>query len=117
MFTVDGNVITLSRGDTGAIDIAASGYTFGSDDRALFTVKDRFGTVVIERAYEMTSNAFTVTFYNSDTDTLTPGAYTWDVRYVINPAYDTGGKIVDGDQVITPNLPMKLDLLATVGEI
>lgn len=117
MFTVQGTTITLSRGDTGSIDITASGYTFGSDDRALFSVKDRFGTVVIQHEYEMTENAFTVTFYNSDTDTLTPGAYTWDVRYVVNPAYDTEGKIVDGDQVITPNLPMKLELLTTVGEI
>lgn len=62
-------------------------------------------------------NDFTVTFLNADTDTLSPGGYTWDVRYVINPYYDEEGKIVDGDQVITPNSPMSMNLLTVVGDI
>lgn len=66
---------------------------------------------------EYRKNDFTVTFMNADTDTLATGGYTWDVRYVINPYYDEDGKIVDGDQVITPNSPMSMNLLTVVGDI
>lgn len=69
----------------------------------------------IEVAYER--NMFTVTFNNADTDKVNPGGYSWDVRYVINPYYDEEGKIVDGDQVITPNTPMGVQVLTVVGDI
>ena len=62
-------------------------------------------------------NEFVVVFFNSDTDTLQPGNFSWDVRYVINPYYDEYGNLVDGDQVITPNVPMGMQLLTVVGEI
>ena len=117
MFRVEGNNITLSKGDTGAINIAVTGYTFDTDDRALFTIKSGNGQVIKQRAYPMTNNLFTVTFFNSDTDKLTPGAYSWDVRYVIHPYYDEYGNIVDGNQVLTPNLPMSVNLLTVVGDI
>lgn len=117
VFTVSGTDITLSRGDTGAVVLTASGYDFGSSDRALFSVRNGAGTMVIQRIYEMEDNAFTVTFFNADTDTLMPGTYYWDVRYVINPTYDTSGNIIDGDQVLTPNTPMNLKLLAVAGDI
>jgi len=117
MFIVDGNTISLSRGDTGAIQIDVTGYTFGSDDRALFSIKAGNGQVVKQKAYQMVNNSFTVTFFNSDTDTLNPGSYSWDVRYVIHPYYDEAGNIVDGNQVLTPNLPMQCNLLTVVGDI
>ena len=56
-------------------------------------------------------------FANAETDYLAPGSYTYDVRYVINPYYDSEGKIVDGDQVITPKTPRTVILLSTVGQI
>ena len=119
MFSVDGYVITLSRGDTGAIKFTAdTEYTFESVDRALFSVKNAIGEVVKQSAFALDENkAFTVTFFNHDTDSLTAGAYQWDVRYIINPYYDSEGNIVDGDQVITPRQPMDLQLLQVVGEV
>lgn len=125
MFKVDGTTITMSRGDTGSLKITANAirkdtqqpYTFGTNDRALFTLKASNGQVVKQSAYQMTNNIFTVVFANADTDTLTQGGYTWDVRYVINPRYDAAGHIVDGDQVITPNTPMNVQMLNVVGEI
>ena len=119
MFIVDTerNTISLSKGDTGALTINVDGYTFGSDDRALFSIKDNRGQVVKQKVYELENNQFTVTFFNADTDTLTPGAYQWDVRYVVHPYYNENGDIVDGDQVLTPNLPMVCNLLNIVGEI
>lgn len=120
MFIVDTetNNIQLSRGDTGAIIIAVTGYAFDQDDRALFSIKGRNGQVVKQKAYPIDANGmFMVTFFNADTDTLNPDTYTWDVRYVIHPYYNENGDIVDGDQVITPELPMDMNLLQVVGEI
>ena len=124
MFNVDGTSIVLSRGDTGAVRIHANAkrkdtgadYTFGPNDRALFSIKSSSGSVVKEKICPMTDNTFTVVFNNADTDSLAVGNYSWDVRYVINPYYDNG-RIVDGDQVLTPNLPMSMSLLTVVGDI
>ena len=123
MFTVNGPTISLSRGDTGAIRITANAkyrgtdtpYVFGERDRALFTIRGN-GKIVKQKAYPIVQNKFTVVFANADTDQMAAGAYSWDVRYVINPKYD-GDVIVDGDQVITPNGPMQANLLSVVGEI
>ena len=119
MFGVEGKVITLSRGDTGAIKFTAeTEYSFESNDRALFSIKNGVGEVVKQSAFELDENkAFVVTFFNADTDNLPPGTYNWDVRYIINPYYDAEGNIIDGDQVITPEQPMTLNLLNVVGEI
>lgn len=119
MFNVEGNVITLSRGDTGAIKIVAdTEYAFSSDDRALFSIKNGVGEVVKQSAFPLDENkAFDVTFFNSDTDSLAAGGYSWDVRYIIHPYYDAEGRIVDGDQVITPEQPMTMNLLNVVGEV
>ena len=118
MFIVEGYNIQLSRGDTGSIKVTAdTEYTFTAADRALFSVKNTTGNVVRQQAYPLTDKAFVVNFSNSDTDALAAGDYSWDVRYIINPHYDSTGKIVDGDQVITPRLPMNMQLLQVVGEV
>ena len=117
MFKVEGTTITLSRGDTGEVTIGVTGYSFGSNDRALFTVRNASSKEVkMRRILEITNNTVTVTFVNSDTDSLDAGKYEWDIRYVINPIYDDGD-IVDGDEVITPNDPMTINLKTTVGQI
>ena len=119
MFGVDGYTITMTRGDTGAIKIIAdTDYEFQEDDRALFSVKNGVGETVKQQAFEIDeNNAFTVTFFNSDTDSLAAGSYSWDVRYIIHPYYDSEGNIINGDQVITPKQPMNLQLLQVVGEV
>lgn len=176
MFSVEETNITISRGDTGAVRMHANvtrrdtgaAYTFGERDRAVFSIKNGQGALVRQKAYPMVNNAFIVVFTNQDTENLNPGGYTWDIRYVINPYYDTdppagtwtdydelqfpvakdtkcmhGGtyyiakqdistseewtsahwmctdfrKPVDGDQVITPKLPMNMNMLTVVGEI
>ena len=132
MFSVNGTTITLSRGDTGAIRIRAlttrkdtgEKYDFGPNDRAVFSIKNGAGELVREKYCELgyyngttwtPTNNFVVVFHNADTQNLN-GGYNWDVRFVINPYYD-GTKIVDGDQVLTPNTPMSINLLNVVGEI
>lgn len=119
MFNVNGYVITLSRGDTGAIKFTAqTDYSFDENDRALFSIKNAVGDMVKQMAYELDENkSFVVSFFNSDTDNLAAGSYSWDVHYIIHPYYDASGKIIDGDQVITPNQPMEMQLLQVVGEV
>lgn len=136
MFNVNGREISLSRGDTGAIRFKVNAkyllpdpqtgldvpYVFSERDRVVFTVKS--GTTVVKERYfpishnETTGeNTFIVSFFNQDTDSYSPGGYSWDTRYVINPRYDDNGRIVDGDQVITPKQPAGLQLLTVVGDI
>lgn len=123
MFNVDGYNISLSRGDTGGMRVTATAtlqgepFTFGADDRALFSIKNANGEVVKEKVAELVNNEFTVYFLNADTDSLAPGAYTWDVRYIIHPYYNASGRIVDGDQVITPKEPQTMALLVVVGDV
>ena len=123
MFNVEDYTITLSRGDTGAMKINATAtldgepFTFGSDDRALFSIKNANGEIIMQKASAMTNNSFTVYFLNADTDSLAPGSFSWDVRYIIHPYYDTNGNIVDGDQVITPKTPQTMNLLTVVGDV
>jgi hypothetical protein len=119
MFGVNGYTITLSRGDTGAIKFKAeTEHTFDSADRALFSIKNAIGEVVKQAAYPLDAEkAFVVSFFNADTDTLAAGSYSWDVRYIIHPYYDASGRIIDGDQVITPRQPMEMQLLQVVGEV
>lgn len=118
MFQVEGFQITMTRGDTGAFKATMTGYTFGEDDRVLFTVKSADGTVVKQGAYHPDENGqFTVYFTNEETDYLTPGAYSWDFRVVIHPYYDDDGNITSGVHVHTPTLPQTLTLLPAVGDI
>lgn len=123
MFKVEGYNITLSRGDTGAMKVTAEAtlagepFTFGADDRALFSIKNGQGEIVKEKVAAMVNNAFTVYFLNADTDNLSPTTYSWDVRYIIHPYYDSRGRIIDGDQVITPKEPMSMNLLTVVGDV
>lgn len=129
MFRVseDGSTIELSRGDTGAIRFkvratyydTGEAYTFGVRDRAIFTIKNGAGEIIKEKAYPLTDNEFVVNFANQDTDTCPAGEYTWDVRYVINPYYDESDpqKIISGDQVITPELPQRTQILNVVGDV
>ena len=123
MFQVEGYNIILSRGDTGAMKVKATAtlngepFTFGEDDRALFSIKNGQGEIVKEKVAAMTNNEFMVYFLNADTDNLAPTTYSWDVRYIIHPYYDANGRIINGDQVITPMQPMNMNLLTVVGDV
>lgn len=125
MFWIDDEtkMIHLSRGDTGAfyVDSETDGYVFTDDDRALFTIKNGSGNIVLEHVYPLTAEeengTFLVEFHNPDTDALATGTYTWDVRYILGPYYDESGRIINGNQVITPEKPDSMELLAVVGEV
>ena len=66
MYSVDGYTINLSKGDTGALKVKATAtlngepFTFGADDRALFSIKNAQGEIVKEKVAELTNNNFIV---------------------------------------------------------
>lgn len=124
MFKVDTvtKKITLHRGDTGIVPFRLTGYTFGENDRVLFTAKSSSGTEIIREIYPIENNGFKVRFPNSLTDSLAPGQYRYDARVAILPLYDDQGRLYDvdfdhGGMVNTPVSPLIIEILDTVGQI
>ena len=102
MIAIDGRHIYINRGDTGGIRIKSSGYTFGANDRCVFTLKAADGTIVKEVISAITDGAFEVSFMHDDTVNLTPGdGYFWGITYYVNPYYQDG-KVTNGNVVYTP---------------
>lgn len=132
MFAVDSTsgAIEMNVGDTGAFLIAGTrddGEDFTEDDRAVFTIKNSNGEIVMMRIYSLDNDddigngVFLVEFHNNDTDTWDPGSYTYEVRWVVNPYYE-GTKIVNGDFVNTPGIdgkgnPIPMTLKAVQADI
>jgi hypothetical protein len=123
--------ITLNRGDTGSFLLEAhrdDQVDWTEDDRAVFTVRNGAGDIVIGREYRLDDDEglgngiVLIEFHNSDTDELPAGAYSWEVRYVVNVYRDSDGAIVDGDIVRTPGMdgkgnPMSMTLNSVLKDI
>ena len=118
MFTVDGvtRTIKLSKGDTGGIKVWSDEYSFAETDRAVFTIRDRCGRVLIEKILVPYSGRFIAALYNQDTEGLPFGLYKWEVRIVIHPYYDADGNIENGDQIVSA-APMVLNLLPVLKKV
>ena len=122
MFKIDSEnkTIRMSRGDTGTLIIGLSGYPFEETDVALFTVRNAASKEVkMRRELQIVNGTVTIRFENVDTDSLDPGKYEWDIRVVLQPLYDSqnNDELYDGTEVITPEEPMILTLVGTVGQI
>lgn len=120
MFTVDPETkeITMHRGDTGTLLITLRGYDFSNvNARALFTMRVN-GEIIKEEIHEIDSdNQFSVSFTNPDTDGMGTVRGEYDVRVIIDPEFDDGGKIVDGTIVTTPEDPITVNIRRTVGVV
>ena len=99
MFDVKDFTIRVNRGDTGSITIHTTGYEFGPDDRALFTIKD--GNRMTVRKEVM----------------LRTGNYVWDVRFVVDPEFDENDMLVGGTEVYTPHTNLNLIVDDAVGDV
>ncbi len=111
--------ITITRGDTGLLTITTeSDHVFGEADRAVFTVS-RNGTVVREQVLTPSDccGRVQIEFANAETETWTPGSYSWDIRYVVDAVMDAQGRGVDGREVITPMRPGTLTVITAVGDV
>ena len=82
MFKISGNMISITRGDTGifTLELSAGGQAYDySDDEVLFTVKkDIYATnIVFQKTVTYGEN---VTIEPADTENLPYGSYVYDVQ-------------------------------------
>ena len=120
MFEIKGRRIRLTRGDTAQIVIEADGLAFTDADRAVLAVKreadDR--PALLEKTATPDENGVCVfRLENEDSEDIEPGAYTWDVRFVIGAVLDTDGRVTGGRQVITPFEPSEFTILGAVADV
>lgn len=89
--------ITMNKGDTGSFFVKLtrkSGASWTDDDRALFTVRNQQGVIVMQRIYrlddqwEVGDGIFLVEFHNDDTDTWDTGDYGMEIRADISPIWE-----------------------------
>lgn len=117
MITIDGFNISIRRGDTGAFDIHTTGYNFGVNDRALFTIKDSNRKAIRRELLEITNNTVTIEFVHADTKSMKVGEYTWDIRFIVDPEYDDNDNPTGGTEIDTPYTDMRFSVGRTVGDI
>ena len=130
--------ITMHAGDTGAFKAHATrktGTDWTEDDRMLFTIKDTTGEIVLQRFYRLDDDeglgngVVEIQFHNNDTDKWTPGTYTTERRYDVNPRWDgtppegmcvnamtAGVKMIEGDVVRTV-VQGTLTIMGVLGDI
>ena len=117
MISVDGLAIRMTAGDTAAVSFEATNFEILPGDVGIFTVKTRYGRVMMERYIEPDGSGFTVVITNPDTDGWGADEYRYDLRIVRGPVYDEGGRIVDGRSVMTPIPPSPLLIERAVGTV
>lgn len=130
--------ITMHRGDTGSFKLHATrgnGDDWTADDRALFTVRDGTGTIVLQRFYRLDdqyglgNGVILIEFHNDDTDDWEPGQYTTEVRFNVDPIWEgtaptsrcanaltADAKMVEGS-VVRTTIQSSLTISAILGEI
>ena len=109
----DGTTIVMHRGNTGTLRIQLTGYTFGNNDRVLFTMRTLKGEVVKETICEIGEDGWIeIPFINTDTDNLIPTQYKWGITAATDPEYSQG-KIVDGSGICTPRDDMYIRIVDT----
>ena len=118
MFKVSGSMIQISAGDTGIIRMPVEGARLTDKDRAVLTVKDKNGRVMIRKvAKPENERDFVLPLVNADTESMAPGNYEWDIRIVLGAKIGAGGDVVDGDTVATPFPPGQFTVLKVVGSV
>ena len=115
--------IKMNSGDTGSFFVGSereSGTAWTENDRALFTIKNQQGEVMLQRFYRLDDQwgvgdgVILIEFHNDDTDTWDPGQYSVELRFDVSPVWEgtppegrcenalaTDARIVEGSIVRT----------------
>lgn len=117
MFRIDGNKISISRGDTALMAIEAGGVTLDDNDRVIFTIKTNDGNVLFQMTLTPKDNRVLIPFVNEDTQNWERGTYKWDARFAIDAIYGNDGSVIDGKEILTPMIPAEFKVLEVVGEV
>lgn len=119
MFELSGTRIRLTQGDTGILTINAkdSDHVFTEADKAVFTARKQSGSLLVEMVLQPEADGRVQIPFTSDlSDGWKPGDYKWDIRYVIDAVIENG-RVVDGNEVITPMAPSVLTIMEAVGKV
>ena len=73
MFKLNGNMLKITQGDTGELEIVASGATYGNDDKCQLTVTDKDKNVLLQKVAGFTSNVASFAFATADTADIPEG--------------------------------------------
>lgn len=89
MFNVDGNIISLTKGNTAVLDILPwidtpdNPVFLEENDKVLFTIKHLFGNVMLQRVLTKSDQnedgCVKLTIYPEETINMAPAEYTYDV--------------------------------------
>lgn len=91
--------LIIPRGDTGSFTIPTQG-TVEEGDVAVFSIYDTLThTTVFEKVIAATASTLTIPFVHTDTVSLEPKKYLWDIKIYNKPSYDEDGKLKDGEEI------------------
>lgn len=116
MTTIAGFNVSIPKGDSGGFDVVITGVTFGANDVALFTLKDKNSKTIRRDVLDIANNGVTVEFTPAETGKMAIGDYTWDLRWFMNPTYDEDDNLDGGDEVDTPHTGLRLSITGTTGD-
>ena len=107
MFSVNGNNITISRGDTGALTVTLTGDVPADGTIALVTVREdiNMAAAVWEKRIEINDGTMVIPILSEDTD-IPPMDYYWDIRLL----YQNG-------DIYTPFAPALFRVCEVVGDV
>ena len=117
MTTINGYSVSIPHGDSGGFTIQMTGYTFGEDDRVLFTLKDGNKKTIRRDVLEITDNAVSIEFTPAETRKIPVGDYTWEVRFITDAVFDEDDNLIGGTDIDTPRTDMQLSITRTQGDI
>ena len=120
MFCAKRGQILITAGDTGiaGFEPMEGGYVPKTNDRAVFTVRDKIGgRKRIEKVIQPDENGIVrVPFMPEDTKNLRLREYVWDIRYLLDVQEDEKGNVTAYRESITPLEPAFLLILPAIGE-
>ena len=108
MFSLKGDYLQVTQGDTGIINVTLAGDEFTASDKAQITFSRRDDTILLEKVTDISDNVASFSFDIDDTAEIQAGDYQWEVA-IVKDAVVSGGHIVSGNKKYTPHLrPMPL---------
>lgn len=107
MLAVNGEDITISKGDTGTITVTFSGEVPDNNTVALVTVRENVNKcrAVWEKRLAVYDGAIIINLLSEDTD-IPFNTYVWDIRLI----YENG-------DIYSPFMPAKFTVCEVVGDV
>ncbi|MBR5302974.1 MAG: hypothetical protein IKU38_09075 [Clostridia bacterium] len=114
---VNGTMIQIPQGDTGAVKFVYGKAGIAQTDRAIFTAAYRGGGVVLRKvlAPDEQACAFYLPFVHAETAAMKPDTYDWSLRVVRGGTLDEDGRLAGAQSSHTAVLRGRLMILPVAG--